>query len=51
MAYCPLINRLMKRKSGQASADAQRIVTSWRQKRTPIIQLGNHGLVGQKKGV
>lgn len=45
-AYCPLVNRLMKRKPGQASADAQQIVTSWRQKRTLMIQL-----VGQKKCV
>lgn len=51
MAYCPLIHRLMKRKSGQVSADAQQIPTSWRQKMTLMMQLGNHGIVGQKKGV
>lgn len=35
----------------EVSADAKQIVTSWRQKRTLMIQLGNHGIVEQKKGV
>jgi len=49
--YCHLIDRLMKRKSRQVSADAQQIVASWRQKRTLMTQLGNHGIVEQKKDV
>lgn len=51
MVYCSLINRLTKRKSRQVSADVQQIATSWKQKRTLLIQLKNHEIVGQKKGL